>query len=776
MIDRTAVRIALFCTAATCLTLIADGAAAQSAPSVAAGTEQGDTSVATTDIVVTANKRSESILEVPQSLTAISGDALSYRNQARIEDFASQVPGFNLQSFGNNRGIKLILRGVNAGAAAATTAVIIDETPFSYQSGLALGDRSTANVETFDMERIEVLKGPQGTLYGASAEGGLLKYVTNKPNLTRVEAGVEAAGETVRQGEWGGSLRAMVNLPFWDGKGAIRATGFYVDVPGFVDNLLIGKQNSNNGRKYGGRISVLLEPTDGFSIRLTGLRQDQRFFDDGSIDVVGADADPYNPPANQFAVANGGRLVHDSFYGNPSNNTLELVNLTANVDLGFADLLSSTSYGKLDNQFRLDITTGSAGPGVTYAEAFGDGYAGPLAIRTRQTNAGKRWNQELRLSSKPGSTIGGMELQWLLGGFYAHEKNTFDQFFQFVNIPTGQELDTPAPGGGSTLPSTYKEYAAFANATLHLTARFVVQGGIRYADIKQSSTVTNYPGFFTGATSIVVNPTLRSSENKVTWSAQAGYNPTPDTLIYGRIATGYRSGGPQFAIPGAPADVPLTYKPDNLTNYEIGLRTSLLDKMLTIDVAAFYIDWKDVQVTTSYVSTISGIEYQITGNAGAAISKGIEWAVGLTPVKGLRFSTTGAYTDAHLTRDAPSLPGFNGDDLAFIPRWSTSVSVDYETRLSDRVTGFAGVTWDYVGKRFSDFSLYSVSHFRLPSYDSINGQAGLDFGRYSASIYVRNLTDNRGITTYGQNGGYNFTGNATIIQPRTFGIKLTARY
>lgn len=780
--DRAATKVALLCTVTSCLMLTpgaaaAQGAPAQPAPSVPAPSPEGDANVVSGDIVVTANKRSESVLEVPQALTAISGDALAYRNQAQIENFATQVPGFNLQSFGSNRGLKLILRGINAGAAAATTAVIVDETPFSYQSGLALGDRNTANIETFDMERIEVLKGPQGTLYGASAEGGLLKYVTNRPNLNEFQASGELAAEHVRHGEWGGSVRAMINLPFWDGKGAIRATGFYVDVPGFVDNLLIGRQNSNNGRRYGGRISVLLEPSNDFSVRLTAVRQDQRFFDDGSIDVVGADADPENGPPNQFDPAYGRRLVHNSYYGNPSNNKLELFNATVNADLGFADLLSSTSYGTLDNRFRLDITTGSAGPGVTYADLFAADYDGPLAIRTRQTNAGKRWNQELRLSSKPKTSLGGMEWQWLIGGFYAHERNTFDQSIQFVNIDTDQELVSPAPGGGSRLPSTYKEYAAFANTTLHLTEQLFVQGGIRYANINQTSTSTTFPGaFFGSGTEVVTAPTFRSSENKVTWSAQIGYNPTPETLLYGRVATGYRSGGPQFAVSGLPADVPATYRPDNLTNYEAGTRTSFFDRMLTIDVAAFYIDWKDVQVTTSYLSEESGTEFQITGNAGAATSKGVEWAIGLTPITGLRLSNTGAYTDAKLTVNAPSLPGFRGDALPFVPRWSTAVSVDYEAELPGGRKGFAGLSWDYTGRRFSDFSRFGPSHYRLPSYNSLNGQAGVDFDRYSASIYIRNLTDNRGIVNYSQNGGFGFTGNANIIQPRTLGIKLTARY
>lgn len=728
-------------------------------------------------IVVTANKRSEKLADVAQSVSAIGGEELSYRNLVRIEDFAAQVPGFNIES-GGPRTVRLILRGVNTGGAGATVGVMIDETPFSYQSGLTNGAIDTANLDTFDMARIEVLKGPQGTLYGATAEGGLLKYVTNKPNLEKVEAAIEGTGEIVDQGTTGGGIKAMINLPFWGGKGAIRASGFYTDVAGFVDNPLAGRNNSNNGRRYGGRVSILLKPTDTLDVRLTGSRQDQKFFDDSSVEVVGANADPLHPPANAYDIANGGRLVHNSFNGNPSKNYYEYANLTLDWDVGFASILSSTSYSRLSSQFRSDATSTNLAPGVTYGQYLASAaYGEPISFFGRQTNAGKRWNQEFRISSKPDLKIGGMGLDWQLGGFFAKEDITFSQFYDAISLATGQVLTAPGPAGGSNLPGKYKEFSGFGSATLHITDSFDLTGGGRYADTRQESQVINYPGLLTGVSAVFYNPVIKSHENKFTWSAAAKYKFDGESSLYARVATGYRSGGPNLVVPGAPADFPFSYKPDNLTNYEVGLRTSLFDNKLAIDVAAFYIDWKDIQVLAVFQSS-TGVPYTVVGNAGAAKSQGGEWSFTYTPLKGLRISDAGAYTDAHLTADAPGLRAFSGNRLPNVPKWSNALNVDVETPLADNVKGFAGVSWVYTGKRVGGFNSNPAfaNQIPLPSYSTINGQAGVEFGRYSASLYVRNLANERGFNTFDYNNGYNLTGNAQIIQPRTVGIKLSAKY
>ncbi|WP_303794387.1 TonB-dependent receptor [Sandarakinorhabdus limnophila] len=750
---------------------------ASAAHAAEAAAEAVDAATDPNMIVVTASKRSQALIDVSQSISVITGADLAYRNQMRIEDFAASVPGFNFQTAGP-RAIRLILRGLNTGGSGATVGVVIDETPFSYQSGLANGSIDTANLDTFDMERIEVLKGPQGTLYGATAEGGLLKYVTNKPNVDKVEAAVEANGEIVDQGTTGGTIRGMINIPFWGGKGAIRASGFYQDVAGYVDNPLLGSNNSNRGYKYGGRISLLLKPSDNFSIRLTGSRQDQKFDDNSFVEVVGANTAPLNPPANQFDIANGGRLVQNSFNGNPNKNYYEYANLVLDWDIGFASLLSSTSYGRLSSEFRTDITSANAAPGFTFQQAFAGVYGNDFSLWGRQTNAVKRWNQEFRLTSKPDTNIGGMGLDWQLGGFFAKEDVTFEQFFDAINNTTKAVIETPFPVGGSVLPGKYEEYSGFANATLHFTDKFDVSGGIRYADIKQESLVINYPGLITGVPVITANPITRSSENKVTWSAAVNFKPTATTQLYARVATGYRSGGPNLIIPGAPADFKFTYGPDSVTNYEAGVRTTLFDNMLSIDVAAFYIDWNNVQIITSYVSQPSGTRYNVIGNGGKARSQGVEWSLAFTPVKGIRISDTGAYTDAKLTEDAADLGGFDGDQLPFVPKWSNTLNVDFEAPLGDNAKAFGGASWVYTGERFTGFTSAPGfrGHIALPDYSSFNLQGGVEFGRYSASLYVRNLTNERGLNDYSTGNGYRLTGLAQIIQPRTVGIKLTARY
>ncbi len=734
-------------------------------------------------IVVTANKRTQNLIDVPQAITAVSGEALQYRNQTRIEEFAQSVPGLSLQQ-GSVRQVKLIIRGVNSGGASANVGVVVDETPFSYQSGLANGGYDTANLETYDMAGIEVLKGPQGTLYGAGAEAGLLKYKTNAPNLNKFEAAAETGGEIVAQGNVGTSTKGMINIPFWGGKAALRAVGFYTAVPGWIDNPLLGRENVNRGRKWGGRISLMVKPVETLSIRLTASRQDQSFDDTLNNEFVGSNTDPFHPPANAMTIPNNGRLVNNSQFGNPSKNYYEYGNATIDWDTGFANLVSSTSYGKLSTVFRADISFSSAAPGVTYKQAFGGVYGANYGLWGRQTNSVERYNQEFRLTSKPDSNLLGLKLDWQLGAFYAREDVVFSQFYDAVSTINQSTITTPFPVGGSNLPGKYEEYSGFGSATLHLTDRFDVTGGIRYASISQASQVFNYYGLITGLTPafqpFLANPKITSKEHKVTWNAAANYKFTDDSQLYARIATGYRSGGPNLLIPGAPADFPTTYKADNLTSYEVGLRTSLLDKKLTIDVAAFYLDWKDIQILTTFVSQPSGVRYSVTGNAGQAKSQGFEWNLSLRPVKGITISDNGAYTDAHLTSAAASLgaAAVVGAKLAFVPDWSNTLNVDFDGQLSETVKAFGGVSWVYTGTRFTDFgnSPSFPSHYMLPSYNLFNVQAGVEFGAYSVSLYVRNLADKRAITSFNYASGYNLTGTGTVIQPRTVGIRLGAKF
>jgi outer membrane receptor protein involved in Fe transport len=254
-----------------------------------------------------------------------------------------------------------------------------------------------------------------------------------------------------------------------------------------------------------------------------------------------------------------------------------------------------------------------------------------------------------------------------------------------------------------------------------------------------------------------------------------------DTLLYARLATGYRPGGPNDLPLNAPPDVPRTYKADKTTNYELGWRTDLLDKRLSVDVAAFLVDWKDIQLL-EYISVNGTPTYGINANGGTARSKGVEWTMGLTPVTGLTFTLTGAYVDAYLTSPATYIGGNEGDQLPYVPKWSTALDGAYTWQVFGNYNAFAGATWSYMGSRFNEFSTTFTGVFEpnprpeLPSYNTVNLRAGLDSGRWTFELYGKNVGDTRGITYYQNYGTPNYGGQVGYAQPRTIGAQVTARF
>ncbi len=212
------------------------------------------------EIIVTASKRDEKLHDVAMSVTALGGDQLALRQLTGFQDWAAQVPGLSLQT-SDPAFSRLILRGQNVGSVGATIATTVDDIPFFMSGAQADGAFFSANVDTYDLQRIEVLRGPQGTLYGAAAEGGIIKYVTNPPNLNKFEGAVSVGGESVSGGSLGGSVKGFINLPFWDNKAALRVSAVQQSLPGWIDNPQLPSENINGGDSYSLRAS-LLRPAD----------------------------------------------------------------------------------------------------------------------------------------------------------------------------------------------------------------------------------------------------------------------------------------------------------------------------------------------------------------------------------------------------------------------------------------------------------------------------------------------------------------------------------
>lgn len=734
-----------------------------------------------TEIVVTANRRQENIVDVPLAVTALQGDDLNRRGLTQIESFVSQVPGFSIENQGRI-GIRLVLRGQNTGGSVGGAAVasMIDETVLTSGSALSRGALVTANLDLFDIERIEVLRGPQGTLYGANALGGLLKYVSKKPELDRVGGAAEFGLENVRFGETGYSAKGVVNLPIAQDVAAIRVAGFYSDVPGYVDNPLLDLSDVNGGELYGGRAMLLLRPTDALSIRLTAGLQKDKYGGEGITQLVGSPAVSNTETRASFRLV-GGRPVENLRFAGTTGGDFQYYNGTVDYDFGGVSLISSTSYIKGDRSFFVDASNGPAAPGLTLAAALGGLFPEPIVALLDQENSFKKFNQEVRLSSDGEGTF-----RWQVGVFYSNEDIVFDQVFQTRAVADTSRNVFVAPFipglGGLSLGSfatvaDYEEISGFGEATIALGERFEISLGGRYSNIDQSAIASTGPGLFTGPVA-ATNPTIKSSENKFTFSVAPRLELSDDISLYARVASGFRPGGP-ITIPGAGTLFPASFGPDEVVNYELGLKGRTPGGLLTFDVAAFHIDWNDIQIVSAFVNPTSGQSFFVTGNAGKARSRGVEWAFSLRPARGLELGWTGAVTDAEIRTNAPGLGASKGDKLPYVPRVSSAVNVDYSVPLGDELTANVGGTWNHVGRRNAEFSTSPAisNNPRIPAYDSFDLRAGLAFERYRVDALVRNVSDKRGIVLYRSSGGLDATsGSGVIIQPRTFSLRVSADF
>ena len=391
----------------------------------------------------------------------------------------------------------------------------------------------------------------------------------------------------------------------------------------------------------------------------------------------------------------------------------------------------------------------------------------------------ERWSEEARASI---NDLGGfLDLQ---GGFYWTQETDQNRipnidYFSTTTGATGPAYTTLPAFAVAKIDSTYDEYSFFGNARLHIGSKFDILGGIRLAHDSQNY-VQDYRGLLisistgaiaTGATTATLAANGGEKANVTTWMVSPRFRVTDDFMIYGRAATGYRPGGPNPAPPTG--SIPLTFDPDSLTQYEIGFKAGTADHKLTVDAALFYTDWNHVQIQTSG----GGFNYLVNG--GKARSQGGELTLRYQPDRALSFGATLAYTDAKLSEAAPAVSGLKGDRLPYVPHWSGSLTADYAVPLNDTTKLTFGGTLSYIGDRTSDYSGKFPKH--LSSYATVDLRAGLDMGKWTLSLFARNLTDNRAIVVTGQQGlapsataGAFYS--ASVITPRTFGAEAAIRF
>lgn len=700
-----------------------------------------DSSTLGADIVVTATRRSETVRDIPISISAVSQEQLERAGAREAKDVVRLVPGLAYTENSSGQAI-LAVRGVQSSAVFGN----LQQTVALYHDDVPVLDLvipwTVPRLNLFDVERVEVLRGPQGTLFGAGALSGAIRVISNKPDLSKVNAATEDTLTSVAGGGIGEDVNAMVNVPLVTDQLAVRAVGYYDFSPGWINNPNLGTE-TNRGKVYGGRIQARWKPAENFELTAAA-----------SIEVSTPHDSSYVPYGSTSDVAN---------YRVPNFNTdnTKIFSLNATYTMPWATLTSSTSYLERRATSSLDFSD--------YANVLtGLTSVSPLIDRFSSSD----FIQEVRLSSSSEHPF-----KWLIGGFFEDYKlNLLEQITQ-------QGVAGTASPYGGTFPTNYLEdigigtkvhdYAVFGEASYDIAAGLMFTAGARYSHY--SLTTTNLGGIsgqtlFDGPPSTVTKP---ASNSAVTPKFSLSYKPGKGVMIYALASKGFRTGNTNLVSPLDPFTgqaLPQSFQPDTLWNYEIGTKLGLFNNRLSINAAAFYIDWQKIQLQ---VRTASGLPY--TANAGTATSKGVELEVVGRPTKSFEIGTSLAYTDAKLTSVNAGVPAAQvGDRLPGSAPFTAYVYGEYGIPVSAQAKLLLRADYSYTGRQFTDLgNLNNPNAVQYGDYSEVGARATLRAGRYEVGLFVQNLLNERSRVA----ARVFYLSRAEILQtPRTIGATFSAKW
>jgi outer membrane receptor protein involved in Fe transport len=754
-------------TSAIALTLGGAEASAQTTPPAPAPATPSATSVG--EVVVTASKRSEKLQNVASAVAVVSSQTLNNLGVGDFHDLASLVPGVSQRAWGAPGLGTIILRGLSTGAAQTTNtaAFYIDDTPFTTSAFAGAGGRETPYIDTADIERVEVLEGPQGTLYGASSLGGIIQVITKKPNLNQYSGNASVEFDDVDGGGQGGLIRGSVNLPIVQDQLAVMITGYGRQSPGYVDNVETHTNNVNWSDLGGGRVALRWKPTD----KLT-------------IDVSELDQAIYNN-ANAFVTFKPGTLTPE--YGNNtfanfrnfgSEAHYDLSNVTVAYDAGIGTVTASLSQGDYHVKYADDVTsqyvplTDASAAGKAYVlSAFGEPMsvvlpANSLAMYQLKTNVAKT-TADVKFVSK---RFLDDRVEFIAGTYYTHELYNAGSVTEGYT-PTGVLLPHPLMIQQYNT-SDYSEIAGYGNVTVYLLPNLDLTGGIRYSDDSEHIVTL-------GPNSILYyapNPGGPFNDNSkpLTYLATLRWRITSDLSAYLRYATGFRPGGVQtLAGTALPPGTPTNILPDTTSNYEAGVKGTFWDGKLSIDTSVYHIDWNNVQLAAS----IGGVLVQ--GNGGQAQVDGAQFQTQLRPLQGLAITGEVGFNDARITAinaaTSASLHAFDGDLLPLTPKYTASLSADQTIPLSEGYDGLLGATLRYTSANPANWlAITPVPQQYLPAYTTLDLRAGVLFGKYSVQFRIENVTNAIGYTT--DMTPLTVLGQGVVIRPRMYALNFSANF
>lgn len=696
------------------------------------------------EIIVTASRREEALQNVALAVTVLDVGKFTDAGLTGLTDILPYVPGVSVVDSGRPFFNSVYIRGINSVLAAGVVSYI-DEIPFG--SSTVYTSPTPLDGTLLDLGTLDVLKGPQGTLYGASSLGGIMKFNTREASLDEWTGSVSSDLSSTKRGGLNQLHRLNLNGPLASDRLGLSLTGFWADKTGYIDNVTIPRDEWDDYEYYGGSGSLRWAASDRLEVTVQGLYQNSTL--DGAATVQANYADDQLMPGIGAGEPWFGRYQTGEGDINPSEYEASVLGLTIDYEFDFGTLTYVGSSQEMTFVQTNDLT-------VPFA-AFADLFFPANAPHTQALFVGDlgfdKDTHELRLTSDSGQ-----QFEWIVGGYYTDE--------QGHNI---QRLDvTPAEPDFffANFPSNYKEWSLFATGTWYFTTDFDASVGVRYADYSNDVELN--------AVGPLVAPLPFSEiDDEVTnFLFNLRYRSGDNISYYGRIASGYRPGGANFLLldtMGNPLTNPFI-EPDSLWSYELGVKGASENGRLSYDLNVFYIDWKDYIVN----ATVGGVN--VAGNADQAVSRGGEASLTFAATEALTIRANLSYTNAELAADEPDLGGRDGDQLPNSPEWQGLIDLDYRFDLFD-LPAYVGAAWRYKDSMPVGFGGFtdgmgvvhapSAPRVILDSYSLVDLRGGFVAGPVDVALYVTNALDEWAWTNF--NSTFAGASNGTPTRPRTVG-------
>jgi outer membrane receptor protein involved in Fe transport len=736
--------------------------AATAAPASAADAGSSSGAAVLEEIIVTATKRTERLLDVPLSVSAVTADEIQARGFTQFSDYINSIPGVYLQDGGVGNSV-IHIRGATESGVGSTVATYFGEaltSVFTNHGG-------KPNLRLVDIDRVEVLRGPQGTLFGADALAGVLRIIPAAPDLTKTEVNAAARGfTTAHSGDGSYHVEGVLNLPLIQDHLAMRLVAYKDDIAGYIDNVVpnqpaqdysaafgapdgtlvtpaiaaFTKRDINREQTWGTRATLRWQPLERLRFDLNYTLQDARLNSENFTDPA---AGPYEQ-----------KRALDAFQPGGQGERTTIGTLTASYDWDTVSLTSITDYMRMKRFYNQDIT-------FLAAASFGV----PIPWSLDDNSLGRVFTQEVRLQSK-----GEQKLQWTLGGFYLHQLVDLAQFVPDYSCPQclptallGQSYAFNVP---NTKFSDQKQRSVFGEVSYEFLPDWTVGAGGRYLKEEIEAISPGSDGLLAGGTIPTADP-VTGSIHEFNPSGYIRYKPSDGTTLYVQASRGFRSGAVNEPYPvqcqaeAASAGIKAITDPDTLTNYELGLKSRFADGKLSLNAAVYKDNWHGVQLGVQLDCGFSGIV-----NAGNIEGKGVELELLAQPTPAWQFNLSFAYNQNHF-KDVESGTGFARDQrLPDAPEKNASAGAQYNFRLSRAWTAFARGDYVYVGDVLQQFATVVLKN---GGYGEANARLGLVHDKLEVDLYGDNLTDKRGVSVTGNPA---FGAYQTLIRPRELGVEV----